>query len=820
MSAHAPPIRRTLMRVILLTCAAVLSITCAGFFTYEYLTFRQLMVRNLSILGEAIAANSTAALAFDNADDAREALSAFKAQPHVVAARLYLNDGHLLASYPAGVGRDPPERLLRQSGYRFEDGMLRGVQPVVQGTRRMGTLYLESNLGEIEEHFQLFVLIGAAFLLIGCLAAYVISRRLQQVVSGPVLALAATAQQVSEQRDYSVRAGTPQGREFGQLTEAFNHMLTRIQSDQGTLHSQLSRLDLLQRITRATGERHDLPSVFRVVLRHLEEDMPLDFGCLCVYEANGEALSISVIGPASANLAPALKLSEQDQVPIDQNGLSRCVAGELVYEPDTREISFPFPQRFSGAQLRALVVAPLLVEKRVFGVLVAARRTADSFSSADCEFLRQLSEHVALAAHQAQLYSALQRAYDDLRQSQQAIMQQERLRALGEMASGIAHDINNAISPVALYTESLLEREPGLSERARSYLVTIQTAIEDVAETVARMREFYRPREAELVLSRVGCNRLFEQVINLTRARWSDQPQQRGVVIQLNTELAAELPDIMGSEVEIRDALTNLIFNAVDAMPEGGTLTLRTRVISGRSVASGDAARYVHLEVCDSGIGMNEETRRRCLEPFYTTKGERGTGLGLAMVYGMVQRHSADLEMESEVGRGTTVRLVFAVPEEVTLPHKDRPRPQLPVQRLQILLVDDDPMLIKSMRDILEQDGHAVTAADGGQKGIDTFTAAVSNGRAFSIVITDLGMPYVDGRKVAAAVKAASPRTPVILLTGWGKRLLAENDIPAHVDRVLSKPPRLVEVRATLAELVPAGPAAASAGQTTLTLTG
>ncbi len=138
------------------------------------------------------------------------------------------------------------------------------------------------------------------------------------------------------------------------------------------------------------------------------------------------------------------------------------------------------------------MIAPLLVEKRVFGVLVAARRAAESFSSADCEFLRQLSEHVALGAHQAQLYGALQRAYDDLRQSQQAIMQQERLRALGEMASGIAHDINNAISPIALYTESLLEREPGLSERARGYLRTIQTAIEDVAETVARMREFYR----------------------------------------------------------------------------------------------------------------------------------------------------------------------------------------------------------------------------------------------------------------------------------------------------------------------------------------
>jgi len=147
-------------------------------------------------------------------------------------------------------------------------------------------------------------------------------------------------------------------------------------------------------------------------------------------------------------------------------------------------------------------------------------------------------------------------------------MQQERLRALGQMASGIAHDINNAISPVALYTESLLEREPNLSERARNYLVTIQQAIDDVAATVARMREFYRPREPEMQLARMAFNRTIEQVVNLTRARWADLPQQRGVVIDLRLELAPDLPAIMGAEGEIRDALTNLIFNAVDAMPE------------------------------------------------------------------------------------------------------------------------------------------------------------------------------------------------------------------------------------------------------------
>jgi signal transduction histidine kinase len=276
---------------------------------------------------------------------------------------------------------------------------------------------------------------------------------------------------------------------------------------------------------------------------------------------------------------------------------------------------------------------------------------------------------VALAARHAQLHGALQRAYDDLRQSQQTVMQQERLRALGQMASGIAHDINNAISPVALYTEMLLEREPNLSERTRGCLVTIQGAIEDVADTVARMREFYRPREPQLVLARVALNRTIEHVVELTRARWSDLPQQRGIVIKLRTDLSPNLPEIMGAEGEIRDALTNLIFNAVDAMPQGGTLTLSTRISvvrdgSHRAEDSSDAERRVNIEVTDTGIGMDEETRRRCLEPFYTTKGERGTGLGLAMVYGMVQRHSAELEIESALGRGTTLCLSFPVTSE------------------------------------------------------------------------------------------------------------------------------------------------------------
>jgi signal transduction histidine kinase/ActR/RegA family two-component response regulator len=419
-----------------------------------------------------------------------------------------------------------------------------------------------------------------------------------------------------------------------------------------------------------------------------------------------------------------------------------------------------------------------------------------------------LSEHAALAAHQASLYGALQQAYDDLRQSQQTVMQQERLRALGQMASGIAHDINNAISPVTLYTESLLEGEPNLSDRARDYLTTIQRSIEDVAQTVSRMREFYRQREPELVLAPIDLNRLAQQVVELTRARWRDVPQERGIVINLQPELASNLPSVMGAEGEIRDALTNLIFNAVDAMPEGGTLTLRTRAVAGPGRPSeAESAEFVRLEICDTGVGMDEETKRRCVEPFFTTKGERGTGLGLAMVYGMVQRHSADIELESQPGKGTTVRLIFPVSAPVMTSAVRSSAPPHPAQRLRLLVVDDDPLLIKSLRDTLGGDGHLITTADSGQKGIEAFSAAETRGEPFAVVITDLGMPHVDGRKVAAAVKAASPSTPVILLTGWGQRLMAQNDVPPHVDRVLNKPPKLHELRSALAELTAgAGP--------------
>ena len=347
---------------------------------------------------------------------------------------------------------------------------------------------------------------------------------------------------------------------------------TRELAERKTL-DQLSRLRLLQQTTHAIAERQDLASIFQVVVGSLEDHLNVDFACLCQYDQVERELTVACVGANSAMRAAELELREQAKIEIDDNCLSRCIRGELIYEPDIVAANSPFAQRLGRSGLRAFVAVPLLIEQRrgVFGVLLVGRATVDGFSGSDREFLNQLGENVALASNQAQLHFALRNAYEELRDTQQAVMQQERLRALGQMASGIAHDINNAISPATLYVESILGRAAGLDANTRSQLETVQRAIGDVAQTVSRMGEFYRQGETKATLAPVNINVILGQVPDLTRARWSDLAQARGAVIEMRVEEAPGAPTIMANESEIREALINLVFNAADALPDGGT---------------------------------------------------------------------------------------------------------------------------------------------------------------------------------------------------------------------------------------------------------
>src|SRR5713101_741137 len=244
MSLHDWPIKQKLTAMLLLS-ARVLRLTSAAFGTYQVVAFRQTTLKNLSTLGRVIAANSTASLAFANESDAREILSALRAEPHVVAAALYNKDGHLFATYSAGLPGTALPATPAADGYRFEHGHLVGFQPVAEASsQRLGTLYLESDLEAVYTTFRLSGVIALAVMAVSLLAAYFLSAALQGRISRPILTLAETARTLSDQRDYSVRAPDLGSDELGVLTKAFNHMLGRIEDQDRALRESKERLDL------------------------------------------------------------------------------------------------------------------------------------------------------------------------------------------------------------------------------------------------------------------------------------------------------------------------------------------------------------------------------------------------------------------------------------------------------------------------------------------------------------------------------------------------------------------------------------------------
>jgi CheY-like chemotaxis protein/anti-sigma regulatory factor (Ser/Thr protein kinase) len=317
------------------------------------------------------------------------------------------------------------------------------------------------------------------------------------------------------------------------------------------------------------------------------------------------------------------------------------------------------------------------------------------------------------------------------------------------------------------------------------------------------MREFYRRRSDTEHLSKVDLNQIIDEVIELTRPRWRDVSQREGISINIQKDTAPDLPAMVSEPTDLREALINLVFNAVDALPQGGTITLATRALRLPSGQANDAEKLqLQVEVRDDGMGMDEKTRRRCLEPFFSTKAQRGgTGLGLAMVYGMMQRHEGTIDIESTSGCGTCVRLNFPV-REINLPAASPVAPQnLEIHPLDILCIDDEPQMRQMLKDCLGFFQHRIEVAENGTQGLEMFRAAKQNNRPFKAVITDLGMPEMDGRQVARAIKAESPGTPVIMLTGWGAMMKENGERADGIDALVGKPPGMEDLNRLLLRL-------------------
>jgi len=375
----------------------------------------------------------------------------------------------------------------------------------------------------------------------------------------------------------------------------------------------------------------------------------------------------------------------------------------------------------------------------------------------------------------------LEETLAQLKTTQQQVLQQERLRAMGQMASGIAHDFNNSLSPIVGFAE-LLMRTPDLpKETAQTYAQLINTAALDAASVIRRLRELYRDRAETVVDGSVDLARCIDEVVALTQPRWKNQALGQGIGISVDKRVA-DVPLISGDAAGIREMLANLIFNAVDAMPQGGTITVRARPENG----------HVRLEVSDTGTGMSEEIRQRCLEPFFSTKGQHGTGLGLSLVHATIERHGGTLTVESEPGRGST--FIAKLPGPTTAAAADpEVEPTEPLGSLHVLLVDDDPIVRMSVVAQLTSQGHIVETAENGREGLDRF-----EGGRFELVVTDRAMPEMGGDQLAAAIERAAPDVPVIMLTGFGDLMGAKGERPPGVDAVVSKPVTLASLSAAI----------------------
>jgi signal transduction histidine kinase len=381
---------------------------------------------------------------------------------------------------------------------------------------------------------------------------------------------------------------------------------------------------------------------------------------------------------------------------------------------------------------------------------------------------------------------SLEKSVEELRRTQQQVLQQERLRALGMMATGVAHDFNNVLSLIMGYSELLLNEEGAerAGRKTTKYLQTVVAAAQDAAQMVNRLAQFHRPASLAEMDEPIPLPRLIEQAVLLTMPRWKGQAMGQGIDIKIQLSLE-EVPAVAGDPAEVRELLTNLIFNAVDAMPRGGTIFLRTRAED----------QSVVLEVEDEGAGMTEEVRQRCLEPFFTTKGEDGSGLGLAMIYGIIQRHKGTLDIQSKPGVGTKFEIRLPIQ---TVTHREQtPADQWLTEPLKILVVDDQPVLCEILVEYLQGDCHAVSTANSGEEALKKFQA----GDEFDLLITDKAMPGMSGDQLAATIRRLRPAVPIMLLTGFGENGSSASASP-DIDVVVGKPVNLTSLRQAISKLM------------------
>lgn len=582
-----------------------------------------------------------------------------------------------------------------------------------------------------------------------------------------------------------------------------------------------AQMQLLNRVAQAAAGNLDLARILSAALRELDRHLPLHVCAVWLAEGEDAAGTQPDASPVDALPAPVfLRLAEVSSVSrertralglvpglrllLEQTPFTDCVQkGQALYADwnsrhgdPTSGMPVSVADRAAADRLRpgrsrgaACLAVPLRAGDRIVGVLQSLLTRPAGFTRDQIQLLSLVADLLGPAVSSSQLYGQLRNAYEELRLTQGQLIQAEKMRALGELASGMAHEFNNSLCGVLGFLElTLLER--GLDSTSRSYLESARTCALDATQTVRRVQDFARNQRDVQNLQRLDANELVRQTLELARHKWEDLTHVRGTPIEVEMQTEAS-GKVAGCPTELREVLTNLIFNAVDAMPAGGTLGVRTW----------STASDVFLAVSDTGVGISPAVRQRLFEPFFTTKGERGNGLGLSVVFGIVRRHQGEITVESQPGQGSTFTVRLPLVAENLEPDDSLAEEQSgasPTVGMRVLVIEDDDKVRDFLNKGLTLLGHRPCLTAEGQEGL-----AALDAERFDVVLTDLGLPGISGEELARRISLRPSPPPVIVLTGWADQIRSENWRMAGVTSVLGKPVALDALADALAAVCP-----------------
>ena len=726
-------IRQKLQTIVMATSAAALVVASVVFALFDRSTFLRAKTQDLSAAARMVGSNSTAALSFGDARSAGEILSALQAKQNVTHACIYNKDGKVFASYSRDATDNdfsPPPVQIQSTAIVGENMVL--FQLITLNGKSIGTIFIEADLLDLHARLTRFLEIDLLVLLASLAVAFLLSSRLQRVISGPIRELADTALSVSSRENYSIRATKRGEDEIGLLFDQFNSMLDRIQQRDTELQEAHNELE--NRVVERTSYLNALIANSPLAILVLDSGKKVQL-CNPAFEILFQCTQQEIIGKAVVELFPNEKALAEASV--DSGTISNRTPVSLTARRKRKDGSYVDVE---------LHLVPLTVQGRVLGSLGI---------------------------------------YQDVTQRgvlEKQLRMAQKMEAVGRLSGGIAHDFNNLLGVILGYIQ-VIKRNLISGNSEYEYAEEIEKASQRAVALTRQLLAFSRQQVLEPVV--LNLNTLVADMQKML-------PRLIGEDIDLNLILDPALGRVKADPGQLEQVVMNLAVNARDAMPDGGKLTIQTAdaeidAAFAREHPGSVPGKYVMLAVTDIGTGMDPETQAQIFEPFYTTKGrDKGTGLGLATVYGVVKQSNGYITVDSEKGKGSTFTIYLPrIEQNVPAPSKTSPEPLKVGGSETILLVEDAEPLRRLAQLFLKENGYRVVAAADGSEA-QHIAAEISG--PIDLLLTDVVMPGINGRVLAERLAPGHPAMKVLYMSGYTDSFIAGHGVLEPGTHLLRKP--------------------------------